>query len=128
MLGYWTFQEQMEEYFKATIDDLETNTKLTNIRDRYFVISDFKKGYQPTATVVKVEKGDLYTDCHSILFAWKKHFPQPFIVHKFKYVRQTDIQPAENSCLRRKSLRLRWLLKSKKDTNHQMLIKPSRSD
>ena len=33
---------------KATIDDLESNTKLTNISDMYIVISDFKKGYQPT--------------------------------------------------------------------------------
>ena len=111
MLGYWTSQEQMEEYFKATIDDLETNTKLTIIRDMYIVISDFKKGYQPTTTVVKVEKGDLYTDCHSILFACKKHFPPQFIVHKFKYVTQTDIHTAEHSCLSRKSLRLRRLLK-----------------
>ena len=54
---------------KATIDDLESNTKLTNIRDVYIVIGDFKKGYQPTTTIVKVEKGDLVIDCHSILVA-----------------------------------------------------------
>ena len=96
---------------KATIDDLESNTKLTNIRDVYIVIGDFKKGYQPTTTIVKVEKGDLVIDCHSILAAWKKHLSQPFIANKFKYVRQTDIHTAEHSCLSRKSLRLRWLLK-----------------
>ena len=50
------FRNKKEEYVKATIDDLESNTKLTNIRDMCIVIGDFKKGYQPTTTIVKVEK------------------------------------------------------------------------
>ena len=37
------------------------------IRWKSIVISDFKKGYQPTTTIVKVEKGDLVRDCHRIL-------------------------------------------------------------
>jgi hypothetical protein len=34
----------MEEYLKAKIDELETNSKIINIRDWYRIISDFKKG------------------------------------------------------------------------------------
>ena len=81
------FSNKKKKYLKATIDDFETNTKLTNIRDLYIVITDFKRGYQPRTTIVKVEKGDLFIDCHSILAWWKKHFPQSFIIHMFKYVR-----------------------------------------
>jgi hypothetical protein len=29
-------------------------------------ISDFKKGYQPRNDIVTDEKGDFFTDCHSI--------------------------------------------------------------
>jgi hypothetical protein len=29
-------------------------------------INDFKKGYQPRTNIVKDEKGDLFTDSHSI--------------------------------------------------------------
>jgi hypothetical protein len=32
----------MEEYLKAKLDELETNSKIKNIRDWYRVISDFK--------------------------------------------------------------------------------------
>jgi hypothetical protein len=34
----------MEEYLKAKLDELETNSKIKNIRDWYRVISDFKIG------------------------------------------------------------------------------------
>ena len=30
-------------------------------------INDFQKGYQPRTNIVKDEKGDLFTYCHSIL-------------------------------------------------------------
>ena len=49
------------------IDELETNSKIKNIRDLYRDISDFKKGYQPRTNIVKDEKGDLVADSHSIL-------------------------------------------------------------
>jgi hypothetical protein len=35
-----------EEYMNAKIDEIETNSKVKNIRDLYRSISDFKKGYQ----------------------------------------------------------------------------------
>jgi len=37
----------MEEYLKAKIYDLETNSKINNIRDLNRGIHDFKKGYHP---------------------------------------------------------------------------------
>jgi hypothetical protein len=48
---------------------LQTNIKIRNIRV-YRGINDFKSG----TNTVKVEKGDLVTDSHSIL--WKNHFSQ----------------------------------------------------
>jgi hypothetical protein len=34
-----------KEYLKAKIDELETNSKIKNIRDWYSGINGFKKGY-----------------------------------------------------------------------------------
>jgi hypothetical protein len=63
------FRHKGKEYLKAMIDELETNSKIKKIRDLCRGICDLKKGYQPRTNVVKDEKGDLVTDCHSIL-AW----------------------------------------------------------
>jgi hypothetical protein len=56
---------------------------------------DFKKGYQPRNSMVKDEKSDLVTDCHSNLSRCRKHFFQLFIVHGVSDVRQTEIHMAE---------------------------------
>ena len=48
-------------------EELETNSKIQNIRDSYRGINDFKKGYQPRCNIVKDEKGDLVADSHSIV-------------------------------------------------------------
>jgi hypothetical protein len=45
--------------------------------------------------MVKDEKGDLVTDCHSILARWRNHFSQLFYGHGFSDVRQTEMQTAE---------------------------------
>jgi len=37
---------------KAKIEELETNSKIKNIRDLYRGINDFKKGYQPRTNIV----------------------------------------------------------------------------
>jgi hypothetical protein len=54
-----------------------------------------KKGYQLRTNIVRDEKGDLVTDCHSILVMWRNHFSQVFIVHGVSDVRQTKIHTAE---------------------------------
>jgi len=61
----------------------------------YRGINDFQKGYQPRTNIVKHEKGDLVTGCHSILARWRNHFSQLLNVHGFKDVRQTEIHTAE---------------------------------
>jgi hypothetical protein len=61
----------------------------------YWGINDFKKGYQPTTNIVTDEKGDLLTDCHSILVRWRNHFSQLLNVHVVKEVRQTEILTTE---------------------------------
>ena len=89
------FREKKREYLKAKIDELETNIEIKNIRDFYGGISDFKKGYQPGTNIVMNEKGDLVTDCHSILARWRNHFSQLLNVHGVNDIRQTEIHTAE---------------------------------
>jgi len=71
-------------------------------------ITDFKKGYELRPNIVKDEKGDLVTDCHSILNRGRNHFSQQLNVHGVSEVRQT----AEPRYQSRVPLRLVWLLKS----------------
>jgi len=53
------FRNIKKAYLKAKIEELETKSKIKNIRDLYRGISNFKKGYQPRTNIVKDEKGDL---------------------------------------------------------------------
>ena len=41
------FRNKKKAHLKAIMEELETNSKLKNIRDLYRGINDFKKGYQP---------------------------------------------------------------------------------
>ena len=43
----------MKAYLKVKIEELETNSKINNVRDLYRGINDLKKGYQPRTTIVK---------------------------------------------------------------------------
>jgi hypothetical protein len=61
----------------------------------YRGIINCNKGYQPRTDAVKGEKGDLVTDCHSILARWENHFSQLLNVSGFNDVRQTEIYTAE---------------------------------
>jgi hypothetical protein len=61
-------------YLKGKIEELETNSKIKNIRDLYRGISDFKKGYLHRTNIVKDAQGDLVSDSHSILARWRNHF------------------------------------------------------
>jgi hypothetical protein len=56
-----------EEYRKARFDELETNSKITNIGGLYRCINYFKKIYQPRINMVKDVKDDMITDSQSIL-------------------------------------------------------------
>ena len=41
------FRNKKKAYLKVKIEELETNSKINNVRDFYKGINDFKKGYQP---------------------------------------------------------------------------------
>jgi len=61
----------------------------------YRCISDFKNGYQRRTNIVKNEKGDLVSDCHSILARWRNHFSQLFNVSGVTGVKQTEKHTVE---------------------------------
>ena len=81
--------------FKLKIDELETNSKIKNNRDLCRGISDLKNGYQPRTKIVKNEKGELLTDCHSILTRWRYHFSHLFNLCGVSDVRQIEMHTAE---------------------------------
>jgi hypothetical protein len=58
-------------------------------------IRDFKKGYQSRTNVGKDEKGDLVTDCYSIVAGWRNQFSQLFIEYTVSDVRQLEIHTEE---------------------------------
>ena len=49
------FRNKKKAYLRAKIEELETNSKINNIRDFYRVINDMKKGYHPRTRIVKDE-------------------------------------------------------------------------
>ena len=104
-----------KEYLKA--EELETNSKVKNIRGLYRGINGFKD-YQPRTNRVKDDKGDLVADSHSILARWTNYFSQILNVHVrgVNDVRQTEIHEAEPlgqvPLMGQAPLRLSWLLKS----------------
>ena len=58
--------------------------------------SDFKKGYQPRANIVKMSKVIwMTTDSHSIFASWRNHSSQLLNVHGVKDVKHTEIHTAE---------------------------------
>jgi len=80
---------------RIRVKELETKSKIKNIRDLYKGINDFKKGYQPRTNTVKDENGDLVADSHSILARWRNYFSQLLNVHEVNDVRQTEIHTAK---------------------------------
>jgi len=89
------FRNKKKAYLKAKIEELETNSKVNNVRDLYRGINDFKKGYQPRTIIVKDEKGELVADPHSIMARWRNYFSQLLNVHEDKDVRQAEIHTVE---------------------------------
>jgi len=89
------FRNKKKAYLRAKIEELETNSKIENIRDLHRGINDFKKGYQPRCNIVKDGKDDLVADSHSTVARWRNYFSQLFNVHGVKDVRQAEIHTAE---------------------------------
>jgi len=52
------FRNKTKAYLRAKIEELETSSKIQNIRDLYRGINDFTKGYRPRCSIVNNEKGD----------------------------------------------------------------------
>jgi hypothetical protein len=89
------FRNKKKAYLKVKVEELETNSKINNVRDLYRGINDFKKGYQPRTTIVKDEKEDLVADSHSIMTRWRNYFSQLLNVYEVKGVRQVEIHTVE---------------------------------
>jgi hypothetical protein len=88
------FKNKKRNVCNLQLMELETNSRMKNIRDLCRGINDYKKGYQPRNNIVKDEKCDLFADSHSILARWKNHFSQILNVRGINDVRQTDIHTA----------------------------------
>jgi hypothetical protein len=84
-----------EKYLNNKIEELQTNSKIKNIRDLYRGISDFRKGYQPGTNIVKDEKGDLFADSHSSLARWRNHVSYLLKIHGVNDVSQKELHTAE---------------------------------
>jgi len=89
------FRNKKNDYLKAKIEELETNSKIKNIRDLYRGINGLNKGYQPRTNIVEDDKGDLVADSHSNLAKWRYHFSQLLNIHGVNDVRETNIHTAE---------------------------------
>jgi hypothetical protein len=89
------FRKKEREYLKDKINELEPNSKNNDIRDLYRGINNFKKGYQPSITLVKDARGELLADLHKILNMWKNYFSELLNVHGVGGVRQTEVHTAE---------------------------------
>jgi len=68
------FRNKKKAYLKAKLEELETSSKVNNVRNLYRGINDFKKGYKPTTIIVKDDKGELFTDPQSIMERWRNYF------------------------------------------------------
>jgi len=86
------FRNKKKAYPKAKIEEIETYSKIKNIRNLYSGINDFKKGYQPRTNIVKDDKIDLVADSHSILARWRNCFSQLLNVHLVNLGRQKYTQ------------------------------------
>jgi len=108
------FRNKKKAYLRAKIEELETNSKIQNIRDLYRGIIDFKKGYQPRRNIVKDEKGDLVVDSHSIVARWRKYFSQLFNMRGVKdcWAGRNTHSRTTSTYLSQVPLRLSWLLTS----------------
>jgi len=89
------FRNIKKAYLKARNEELETNSKIKNIRYLYRGINDFKKDYLPRSNIVKDEKVDWVADSCSILVMWRNYFSQLLNVYGVIDVRQTEMHTAK---------------------------------
>jgi hypothetical protein len=89
------FRNKERHILKLKIEEIETNSKIKDIRNLYRDINDFKKGYQLKSNRVKDEKGDLFADSHSIVALRRNCFSQLLNVNGVIDVRQTEIHTEE---------------------------------
>jgi hypothetical protein len=73
--------------------------------------------------MIKDEKGDLFTDSHSVLARWRNHFSQLFVVHGFSNVRQTEIHTSGSLVPKPSAPEFEMVIEKLKKTNNQVLIK-----
>jgi C4-type Zn-finger protein len=69
-------KKKKKEFLKAKIEELETNSKIKNIRDLCRDINDFKKDYQPRTNIVNDEKSNVVVDSHNNLARCRNYFSQ----------------------------------------------------
>jgi hypothetical protein len=115
------FRNKKKAYLKSQIEEMETNSKINNIRDLHRGINDAKKGYQPRTRKVKDEKVDLVADSHSIMVRWKNCFSQ--ILNGVSDVRPTEIHTAEPLVPEPSAWEVELAIEKLKSLNHQVLIK-----
>jgi hypothetical protein len=113
----------MKAYLKVKIHELETNSKIKNIRALYRGIIGFKKGYQPRTNIVKDDKGDLVADAHSILARWRNCFSQILNVPGVNDVTQTETHTAEPLVPEPSASEVELAIGKLKSHSHQVLIK-----
>jgi len=116
------FRNEMKAHLKAKSEEVETNSKIKNIREFYRGINDFKKGYQPRTNVAKDDKGDFIADSHSILARWRNYFSQILNVHGVNDVRQTETQRAQPLVPEPSASEFELAIEKLKSTYHMILI------
>jgi len=114
-------RNEKKSYRKAKIEEVETNSKIKNIRHLCRGISDFKKGCQLRTNTGKDEKGNLVVDSHSILVRWRNHFSQLFNIHGVNDVRQTELHTAEPLVLEPSAVDFDLVIQNLKVTNHRRI-------
>jgi len=116
------FRNEKKAHLEAKSEELETNSKIKNIRDLYRGINDFKKGYQPRSNIAKDDKCDLIADSHSILARWRNYFSQILNVHGVNDFRQTEIHTVEPLVPEPSASDIELAIEKIKITYHMVLI------
>ena len=117
------FRNKKKAYLKAKIEELETKSKIKNIRDLYRGIGDFKKGYQSRINIVKDEKGNLVADFYSIVARWRKYFSQLLNIHGVNDITYAEICTAEPIMPEPSAFEVELAIEKQKVKNHHILIK-----